>query len=92
MANQVVKADGAREPFNEGKIKNSIELACGDAGIGGDKMAEIVNGVLPAVLEVAAAKDEIATAEIKAAILKELDGLEPSVSAAWRKYDEGKGK
>lgn len=92
MANQVIKANGAREPFNEGKVKNSIELACGDAGVSGDKMAEIVDRVLPAVLNAVTSKEEIATAELKAAILKELDGVEPSVSAAWRKYDETKGK
>ena len=35
-------------------------------------------------------REEIATSEIKEKILSELDRIEPSVSAAWRKYDEEK--
>ena len=90
MATNVIKKDGSQQPFDEGKLKRSIEAACRDAGVTPERTAEVVNQVLPAVLEVAAAKEEIATSELREAILAELEKVEASAAEAWRKYVESK--
>ena len=40
------------------------------------------------MIQLADTKEEIATSELRKKILSELDSVEPSVSAAWRKYDQ----
>lgn len=92
MANFVIKKDGAKEPFDEGKIKKSIEIAAKQAGLPEDRVNELVEQVSKAALQVAEGKEEIATAELREKILSELDNLESSVSEGWRKYDQEKGK
>ncbi len=92
MANFVIKKDGSKEPFDEGKIKKSIELTAKQAGLPEDRVNELVEQVSRAALQVAEGKEEIATAELREKILSELDNLEPSVSEGWRKYDQEKGK
>jgi hypothetical protein len=53
----------------------------------GNELAEqILNSVTAAI----ASKEEATTSEIKEKILSQLDAVEPSVSAAWRKYEQGK--
>ena len=86
MASQVIKKDGTKEPFDEGKIRRAISAAATQAGIAEDKKSEVVGTVTSAVLQLAGAKEEIATSEIRDKILSELDRIEPSVAAAWRAY------
>lgn len=88
MANQVIKKDGTKEPFDSGKITRAIESATKEAGISPERMNEVVNQVSGVVLEFAATKEEIATTELKEKILSELDKVEPTVAATWRKYDQ----
>jgi len=90
MAKEVTKKDGTKEPFDAGKIKNAIEAAAKDAGLAEERKNEIVGQVSAKVIAMADGKEEITSSEIKESILSELDSVEPSVSAAWRKYDEGK--
>ncbi len=90
MAKEVIKKDGTKEPFDSGKIKSAISLAAQEAGLAEEKKNEIVEQVSAKVIQMADAKEEIASSEIKDSILAELDTLEPSVSAAWRKHDETK--
>ena len=92
MANFVIKKDGSKEPFDEGKIKKSIELAVKQANLPEDRVNELVEQVSRVALQVAEGKEEIATTELREKILSELDNLEPSVSEDWRKYDQEKGK
>ncbi len=92
MANFVIKKDGSKEPFDEGKIKKSIELAIKQVDLPEDRVNELVEQVSRVVLQVAEGKEEIATAELREKILSELDNLEPSVSKGWRKYDQEKGR
>ncbi|OHA70924.1 MAG: hypothetical protein A3H01_00880 [Candidatus Wildermuthbacteria bacterium RIFCSPLOWO2_12_FULL_40_9] len=87
MAKEVIKRDGAREPFDAGKIRNAVLMAAGEAGLEETKKNEVVEQVTAKIVQMVDAKDEITTSEIKASILAELDSVEPSVSAAWRKYD-----
>jgi transcriptional repressor NrdR len=90
MASNVVKKDGTKEPFNPEKIRNSIRAAAGQAGLLEERKNEVVEQVATTAIQVADGKEEIATSEIREKILSDLDRIEPSVSAAWRKYDQEK--
>lgn len=92
MAAQVIKRDGSKEAFDEQKIRGSIEKAARGAGLADDRIAALVGQVAGVALQLAAGKEEIATTEIRDAILAELDKVEPAASASWRKYDAEQGK
>lgn len=91
MATEVIKRDGSKQLFDEGKLRRSVEGACQDAGLTPERTAEVVNQVLPKVLEAASAKEEIATSELADAVLAGLEAAEPSAAEAWRKHVESKG-
>ncbi len=88
MANFVVKKDGTKEPFDEGKIRRSIIAAAQGSNLSEERTNEIVNQVSSAAMQLAEGKEEIATSEIREKILAELDVLETSVSEAWRKHGQ----
>ena len=90
MAKEVIKKDGSKQPFDPERIKKSISSAAAQTDLPEEKKNEVVEQVSAAVIQLADAKEEIATSEIKEKILSELDRVEPSVSAAWRKYDQEK--
>jgi len=91
MATNVLKRNGSTQPFDEGKLRKSIEAACQDAGLSPERTAEVVNQVLTVALNAAGAKEEIATSELREVILAELEKAEASAAEAWRKYAQGKG-
>ena len=88
MAKEVIKKDGTKEPFDAEKIRKAIAAAAGQADLSEERKDEVVEQVAATVIQMADAKEEIATSEIKEKVLSELDRIEPSASAAWRKYDE----
>jgi len=90
MVTEVIKKDGTRQPFDPDKIKNAIRAASARTSLSEDKKNEVVGRVSSAVIQMANAKEEISTSEIKEKILAELDILEPSVSEEWRNYDAEK--
>ena len=90
MASQVIKKDGPKQPFDPEKIKNSIRAAASGAGLPEDRVNEVVEQVSASAIQMADAKEEIASSEIREKVLSELDNVEPSVSEAWRKYDAEK--
>ena len=90
MANFVIKKDGTKEPFDAEKIKKAITTAATQANLSSEEITKIVGQVLPTVVQSIAGKEEVASTEIKEKILKELDTLAPSVSGAWRKYEQAK--
>lgn len=90
MATVVIKKDGTKEDFDPEKIKNSIRAAAQLAGLTEERTNEVVEQVSAAAIQLAGGKEEIATSELREKILGDLDNLEPSVSTAWRKYDEEK--
>ena len=90
MAKFVIKKSGEKEPFDAKKIEASIIVAASEVNLPKERVDEMVKQVLSVVIQLVEGKEEIATAEIKEKILSELDVLEPSVSAAWRKYDQEK--
>ncbi len=92
MASNVIKKDGTKEPFDAEKIKKSIAAAAEQAGLSEERKNEIVGQVAPVVIQMTEEKEEIATSEIREKALSELDRVEPSVSAAWRKYDQEQKK
>lgn len=91
MANFVIKKDGAKEAFDSEKIKNSIRMAATGTDLTKDRMNEVVEQVTVAATRAADEKEEIATSEIKAKVLSELDTVEPSIADAWRQYEQAKG-
>jgi transcriptional regulator NrdR family protein len=92
MAQQVIKRDGTKEPFDAGKIKGAIESAAGRTGLTPERVAEVVKQVSGVVLQFAADKEEVATSELREKALAELDKVEPSVAESWRKYDQEQGR
>lgn len=91
MANEVIKKDGSKQPFDPEKIRNSIKGAAARSELPEERQSEVVEQVATAVIQLAEGKEEVATSEIRENILSELDRLEPSVSAAWKKHEEEKG-
>ncbi len=90
MASNVVKKDGTKEPFDPEKIRKSIAAAAELANLSEEKKNEVVEQVATVVIQMAEEKEEIDTSELREKILSDLDRIEPSVSAAWRKYDQEK--
>jgi len=90
MANEVIKKDGTKEPFNGEKIKRAINAAAGQADLSEERKSEIVEQVATTVIQMVAAKEEVTTSEIREKILSELDRVEPSIATAWQKHDAGK--
>jgi len=88
MANFVIKKDGTKEPFNPEKIKRSIMAAAQEADLSEERRKEVADQVSSTVLQMTGEREEIEGSEIKSKILQELDSVEPSVSQAWRNYDE----
>jgi len=90
MAQEVIKKDGTKQPFDAEKIKKAISAAAQQANLSEERKNEVVEQVTATVVQTAEGKEEIATSEIKEKILSELDSVEPAVSASWRKYDQEK--
>jgi len=88
MADQVIKKDETKEPFDPEKIRKSIGAAAELANLPEERKNEVVEQVATTAIQVAEGKEEIATSELREKILSELDRIEPSVSAAWRKHDQ----
>jgi len=92
MANFVIKKDGRKEPFDAEKVRRSIVAAAQRTELSDERRNEVVQQVSSVVLQLAAGKEEIPTAEIREKILSELSTVEPSVAEAWRKYEQEKSK
>jgi len=87
MARFVIKKSGEKEPFDPTKIGDSIRAAAAEANLTPERTESVVNRVAAVIIEMAAQKEEIATSEIRARILKELEILEPSVAEVWKKFE-----
>lgn len=90
MAKEVIKKDGSKQLFDAGKIKKAISMAANRTGLSEERKNEVAGRVANAVIQMADAKEEIATSEIREKVLSELDAMEPSVAESWRKYDQEK--
>ncbi len=92
MAQQVIKRDGSKEPFDAGKIKRAVEAAVGRAGLAPERAAEVIKQVLDVVMQFAGETEEVLTFDLRTKILAELDKLEPAAAESWRKYDQEHGR
>lgn len=86
MAKVVIKKGGEREKFDPQKIERALNRALAEVSLSLEKKSEIVKEVLNKVLEFVEDKKEIATAEIEAKILLELDKILPESAQKWREY------
>ncbi|HOK20990.1 MAG TPA: ATP cone domain-containing protein [Candidatus Paceibacterota bacterium] len=92
MARFVIKKTGEKEPFDPTKVEDSIRAAAADANLTPERTESVVNRVAAVIIEMATKREEIATSEIRARILKELEVLEPSVAEAWKKFEQEHNK
>ncbi|MBI2121438.1 MAG: hypothetical protein HYU05_01945, partial [Candidatus Wildermuthbacteria bacterium] len=76
------------EPFNEAKMRKGIEQASLEAGLSRDRAANVVHGVVGAVMDQLAPQEEVQSSAIRDAVLEELDRVAPEVSAHWRRYNQ----
>jgi transcriptional regulator NrdR family protein len=86
MATTVVKKDGSIQPFDIEKIKGAVRGAATEAGLDATAVEEIVAKVSEPVLAALAAKDQVASSEIKDLIFAQLQMLNPLVIEAWNKH------
>lgn len=88
MVKTVIKRDGSRVPFDKDKIKKAVLAAAEDAGMSPDNSQATASRVMSVVLQYTSNQEEIFTDELKNLILEGLDEFSPSVSKAWREYDQ----
>lgn len=87
---EVIKRDGSRQPFSEEKLRGSVEAAAKEAEIPAKRMKQIVGDAAREPLALAKGKDPIETKTIREKVLARLDAIEPSVSKAWREFDQNR--
>lgn len=90
MAKVVIKKDGTKEAFDAEKIRSSIAAAAERTDLPAERKNEVVEQVSNLVIQEVEEKEEVATSEIREKILNELDLIEPSISSAWREYEQSK--
>lgn len=87
----VIKRNGQKEPFNEEKVKNSVENAVKDSGLGIQEKRRLINKAMNNVNLAVKDKEEISTAKIRNIIINDFEhdwvGDEVPVARAWRNYE-----
>jgi transcriptional regulator NrdR family protein len=92
MLKEVLKKGGKREKFEPEKIKRAINFALEKTELSSEKKKEIFEKVFGQIMEFLKDKREIATVEIEAKILLELDKICPQAAKIWRDYRLAKKK
>ncbi len=87
MAQEVIKKDGTKQPFDARKISNAIMAAGAETDLSDDKVNKAAEQVVLTISQMVEAQDEITTSQIREKVLSELDGIAPAISDAWREYD-----
>ena len=87
MPNKVIKRDGSTEDFDETKIRNSIRAACREAELTDERIEELLEIMMPNVLDSLASKEEVNFSEIREAVFEELEKNEPAVIEIWKNYE-----
>ena len=88
MITEVIKKDGTKVAFDIEKIKGAIMAASSVTDLSDERKSGVVEQVVSAVLASMEGKTVVTTRDIKETVLAKLDSIEPSVSAAWRQYDQ----
>lgn len=78
---QVVKSDGRREPFERGKIEQSVALACRKRGIEQERIDQLVSGIQRQIETLG--DGEIASTKIGGMVM---DGLRQLDSVAYIRF------
>lgn len=86
MLKRVMKKGGKFEPFIPEKIKKSIDFAVQNLNLPPKEKEDIVDKVFKEVIDFFKEKKEIATVEIEAKILLELEKIAPEAAKVWREY------
>lgn len=86
MIKKVMKKGGKFEPFNPDKIKKSITFAVQNLNLPQEEKEKVAEKVFNEVIEFLKEKKEIATVEIEAKILLELEKIAPEAAQFWREY------
>jgi transcriptional regulator NrdR family protein len=85
---KVIKRNGKAVPFDERKLRRSIEKAVLDAGHKLDDKKSLVGRILNEVIDKFGNNGPVETKDLREAILDELDRAEPSISKSWRSFDK----
>ncbi len=87
----VIKRNGMKEPYNEEKIRNSVESAVKDSGLRVQSKRKLIDKTMDDVKNAVQNKDEITTAKIRNIIINDFEqdweGDEVPVARAWRNYE-----
>jgi hypothetical protein len=85
---QIVKRDGRREDFDRDKIRSGIIRAAIDTSVDSIRAREVADRVAATIER--NARDGMTTAEIRDALLRELDREERRVADSFRSFREGR--
>ncbi len=85
---EIIKRDGEKEPFNEEKIKKSIENAVKQAGFNVEEKKSLINDTYTRAIEVTTERDRIQARAIRNEILNYLQHEDKEVANAWENYEE----
>lgn len=83
----VKKRKGRKEPFDEKKMKGSIQKATIDAGYTLEEKKDIINEVFLNINKKLDDEKEISTETIRMCLLTELDKCEPYIAKSVRRFD-----
>ncbi|MBM4249328.1 MAG: hypothetical protein FJ149_07840 [Euryarchaeota archaeon] len=86
----VVKRNRKRQKFEPGKLRRSIERACGEAGFPASKRKALVEKVAREVAAIVDRQDRVRSVVIREWVLYRLDKAAPAVSRCWRDHDREK--
>jgi transcriptional repressor NrdR len=87
---EVIKRSGNREPFSEGKLRESIRRASEKAKVNAERTNELIKIISRHGSKIAQQEDEISSQDIRNKILDELEAHKPDMAKAWREYEKNK--
>ena len=88
----VIKRNGKREQFDQGKLRRAIAAASNEAGVPPDRCEALAQDIVGGLAGELAGRAEVRAIELRELVLSRLDRLEPRVARSWRDYDrESKG-
>ena len=86
----VVKSDGRRQPFDEGKLEKSVNIACGKRRVSTDKMTDAVGNIGSKIYQLG--DREIQSRAIGELVMNELRGLDNVAyiryASVYREFDD----
>lgn len=87
MVMNVIKRNGLMEPFDERKLRGSIEKAMIDARLKIDELSDDIDQIVDSTMRSLNNKQDVDISELRSSILEELEKRKPVAAAAWRSFD-----